>query len=188
MIKTKKKRRENPQRKTPKHWHYPEDKVGKCFWMEQYKDTKQHVTIINTESLKTIQVTLTCWITLDNDVSQHELEMQMFYIKYNTKQLLRNWVNPYFRKESIISIDTMMNAKTKREYQYFSIDIVHYVKPNMLYDKMTISQLLTPIYQEIVDNILIENNHCFQITRSKKMDGRAAVAKENKLRKIEQQL
>ena len=166
-------------------WVYPEEKNGRSFWLKEFEDIKIHIDVININSFKTVQVDLTGWITMCKDFQLHEIERNIFYQKYAIKQLIRNWNQPLFKKESIILVDTRL-AQTKKEHQFFSVEITHYVRPQMEYDKQTIINIIEPFYHNMIEDVFINQNILFKITRSEVMDKRKDVMKENKLRKYEE--
>ena len=180
-IKRKAKSKTNPLRTTPKHWQYPKDKVGRSWWLNEYQNIRMQCVVINTITIKTVQLNLTGWISVLPDVNQEEINRKIFNIKYQLKQKTRNWKNPYFQPELITDIDTTSNVNSRKEYQFFSMEITHFVRPQMIFDKLTIQMLLQNYYQEVIDEILIENNNVFKITRSARMDLRSTIAKQNKL-------
>lgn len=180
-MQIKRKSKANPLRTTPKHWQYPKDKVGRDWWLKEYNDIKIQCIVINTTTIKSVQLNLTGWISVLPDVKQEEINRKIFAIKYQLKQKTRSWNNLYFQKELITDIDTTSNVNSRKAYQFYSMEITHFVKPQMIFDKLTISMLLQSFYQEVIDEILIENNDVFKITRSARMDARTAVAKQNKL-------
>ena len=166
-------------------WRYPDEKNARGFWLKEFENIKIKIDVPNILTFKTVQVELNGWIEMDTDYEPYEVERQIFYQKYSIKQLIRNWKQPLFKKESIIVVDTRL-IPTRKSYQFYSMEVTHYVQPKMVYDKETIIHLLQPFYHNLIEDVFICNNILFKITRSSVMDNRKNVAKENKRKKLEQ--
>ena len=166
-------------------WIYPLHKTGRSFSIREFENIKIKIDVPDINTFKTVQVELNGWIEMDTDYEPYEVERQIFYQKYSIKQLIRNWKQPLFKKESIIIVDTRL-IPTRKSYQFYSMEVTHYVQPKMVYDKETIIHLLQPFYHNLIEDVFICNNILFKITRSSIMDNRKNVAKENKRKKLEQ--
>jgi hypothetical protein len=165
---TKKKTRENR-----KDWFYPDEKLGRGFWLEEYNMLKIFCYVPNVHKYNSVQVELTGWISMFPEVEQHELDTKISIIKKRVRNKVRTWEQNYFRKECIAAITTAVLSTTRRDYQYFNFDLTYFVNPQMIFDKPTVSRLIEPQIHQIIDEIFIEGNDVFFLVRNEKMQARA---------------
>lgn len=168
------------KRKTPAHWQYPANKLGKGFWMEEYENLKLHCDVPNADRFNTVQMEVTGWLSINPEAEQHDLDKMTSKIKKRIKDKIRDWKQQFFLPSAIVIFETGSITYQRRDYQFFTVEVTHFVKPKMTYDKQTLIRLLYPFYIEIIDNYIIDDNDIFKIVRNHKMDNRAS--KSNRTR------
>lgn len=137
------------------NWIYPDQKLARTYSLPKYMNVRQQVHIPNVKRFFTVQTDLTMWITL-TDVNQHELDRTIGILKKNIKDLVRNTNWSFFKKESIVDIQT--GRITKRNYQYLTVEITNFVIDNLEYDKQNIIAITQPFYKDVIDNYLMKTS------------------------------
>jgi len=134
------------------NWIYPCQKLAKTFWLPRYQNVQQQIHIANIRRFFTVQTTLSMWITI-NDVNQHELDKTTAILKKRIKDKIRNTGLAFFKKESIVDVHT--GKITRRNYQYLTVEITHFVTTGMIYDKENVVAITQPFYLDVIDNELM---------------------------------
>jgi len=166
--------------KRKKEYIYSKTRNGKDFNLKPYNNMKIRIDIPNVDRYYSIQSTMTCWITIQPDVQQKELDNYLFLLRKRIRNKIREWQQEYFRQESIVIIDTADLPITRRtQCQYLTIEITHFIMDKMIYNKNEIQNLLWPFLKEIIDVHLCIDD-VFTIIRNKKMEARKNIIARNR--------
>lgn len=109
----------------------------------------------NVSTFKTVQIRLGGWVKPFPEASQQDYDLVMKLTKFRLKRMIRNWSGSYgfYQPESIIDIDTSnVTPRSKdKPRQYFKVDIVLFVRPELDYDKY----FVTITTQDLVERAVV---------------------------------
>jgi hypothetical protein len=132
------------------------ERNGKRFNLN-FNDKNVKILVLNTETFKTIQLTIKGWIFIDDDMTQEDLNKNMHLTKRHIKDVIREISRKIktIQPESIVTIDTgnLNHLKSNKNYQFIKIDICIYNKPNIIFDKYYVMKIITDLLQLTSDYI-----------------------------------
>ena len=113
-------------------------KVGKNIPTRKLGLVELDTYVPDSITFKSVQLRLKGWIVPNREAEQQDYNRVMSLTKIRLKQMIREWTESYrfYQPECIIDIDTGdVNRHTrKKPHQFFKVDIVLYVRPDLLYD------------------------------------------------------
>lgn len=146
------------------------DRNCRGFWLESYNKCRIRVEVPNVHTFNSIQTDINCWISMNGEVEQSELDKTMYLLRKRVKDYLRNNTMNYFKPMNIVAIDTAELSTVRRDYQYFSLEMTSFVLDKIDYDKNTVMQISKILAEEVID--IIEDQQTFRIIRNEKMENR----------------
>lgn len=152
----------------------PKDHFGKNIPIDEYQDMKVELYIPHCVRFNTIQISILGWIKLNPDITSNKLDFILYLIERKIKDKIRFWNNPFFRKESIVTFKTADFSKSNtKSTQYLDCDVVLFVMPGMIFDRLSIKAMMEPFVYNIIDDYLLTSDY-FEVTRNANIDNRAS--------------
>jgi hypothetical protein len=145
------------------------DKVGRNFYLDKYENCNIGIYVPNFTRYLTAQLRITCWVTLTEGTGEYELSHNVSKVKKRIRDFVRDWKNPLFRRECIVSFKTGDGDHSSGDYQYLMIDIVLYTNEDSIFDRVTLHKLVEPFAHMLIDEY-IPNQEAFFITHNPNRD------------------
>lgn len=131
------------------------DKKGKNLRKRQMGLVEVAVYTPNVNTFKTTQMRLSGWVTPNPDATQEDYDRVMGSTKFRLKRMVRDWSEShrFFQPESIVDLDTsdVIPKSRKRQYQFFKVDIVLFVRDDLEYDKYFVTVTTEDIAERAIE-------------------------------------
>jgi hypothetical protein len=148
--------------------NYKYSRAGKGVNLKPYNNIKISFDVPNVKRYFSVQSRMNCWICVNPEINQKEMEFHIFKTKKKIKDKIREWNTGYFKPESIVAIDTTKLVESRKvDHQFLNIDITHFVKDKNEYEKNVVVYLLEPFLREIIDEYIICTDDIYEIINKK---------------------
>ena len=140
-------------------------KSGKYIPLGTYNDVKIGYGTVDSKNLKTIYLKLNSWLQPENDEDNYE--MVIHQTRRKIKELIYQFDNPYFKKQSIVDLDVRTKGIKLEKRSFMNLEITLYVDNFFDVKDKSIKEMIKNIHTDILDNGL-NNKNLFNFFKTKK--------------------